>query len=285
MSLVQGAPPYAFEASDVEYQRRDGAPLLARVYQPAGAGPFPAMVDVHGGGWTAGTRLQNAVICEALAASGVVVASLDFRMPPEAKYPASVADVHLGIRWLKANACRFRSRADLVGGIGSSSGAHQLLLAALRPGDARYCALPGPGDRHLDATLAFIVACWPVADPLARYRMAREKGIDSLLRNHAAYWPGEETMAEGNPQKILEQGEARDLPPLLVLQGTSDDNLPPDMAERFVAAWRQAGGIAQLEKFEGQPHTFITKDPESSASLRALALIRAFVAKQAARIL
>ena len=271
-----------FEATDLEYQRREGTPLLARVYQPAGAGPFPAMVDVHGGGWTSGTRLQNAVICGALASSGVVVASLDFRMPPEAKYPASIADVNLGIRWLKANAARFHSRAGFVGGIGSSSGAHQLLLAALRPGDDRYAALPGPTE--LDSTLRFVVACWPVADPLARYRMAKEKNIDNLLRNHAAYWPGEEAMAEGNPQKILERGEARDLPPILILQGTSDDNLPPNMADRFAAAWRHAGGAAELEKFEGQPHTFITKDPASAASVRALRLIQAFVAKQAARI-
>lgn len=284
MSGAQGEPTYPFEASDLEYQRRDGTPLLARVYQPAGAGPFPAMVDVHGGGWTSGTRLQNAVICEALAAAGVVVASLDFRVPPEAMYPASIADVNLGIRWLKANASRFRSRADLVGGIGSSSGAHQLLLAAFRPRDSRYAALPGPGAPNFSATLAFIVACWPVADPLARYRMAKLKGIDTLLRNHAAYWPGEEAMQEGNPQQILERGEARDLPPLLILQGTNDDNLTPDMADRFAAAYREAGGEVTLEKFEGQPHTFITKDPASAASARALALIKAFVAKQAARI-
>ena len=115
--------------------------------------------------------------------------------------------------------------------------------------------------------------------------MAKEKGIDNLLRNHAAYWPGEEAMAEGNPQKILQRGEARDLPPLLILQGTNDDNLPADMADRFAAAYREAAGEVKLEKFEGQPHTFITRDPASAASVRALALIRAFVAKQAARIL
>ena len=69
--------------------------------------------------------------------------------------------------------------------------------------------------------------------------MAKEKGIDNLLRNHAAYWPDEEAMEEGNPQRILERGEARNLPPLLIVQGTSDDNLPPDMAlpqERFSTA-------------------------------------------------
>ena len=282
---VSGDPPhYATEVIDLEYHRHGGAPLLARVYRPLGPGPFPAMVDVHGGAWTSGTRLQNAVICEALAAAGIVVAALDFRMPPEARYPASVADVNWGIRWLKANASRFRGRSDLVGGIGSSSGAHQLLLAALRPHDERYRAFADPGESSAEATLDFIVTCWPVADPLQRYRMAQRQGAEILLRNHGAYWPDEQAMEDGNPQRIVERGETRRLPPLLVLQGTRDDNLPPDMAARFAAAWRQAGGLAQLEEFEGQPHAFITKDPASAASTRALDLIKSFVARQVAAI-
>lgn len=275
------APAYAFDAIDVEYHRHCAAPLLARVYRPLGTGPFPAMVDVHGGGWTSGTRLQNAVICEALAAAGSVVAALDFRTPPEAQYPASVADVNWGIRWLKANASRFRGRPDFVGGIGSSSGAHQLLLAALRPHDERYREFADPGGSSAEATLDFIVACWPVADPLERFRMAQRKGAETLLRNHGAYWPDEQAMEDGNPQRIVERGETRKLPPLLVLQGTRDDNLTPEMAARFAAAWRQAGGLAQLEEFEGQPHAFITKDPASEASTRALDLIKSFVARQA----
>lgn len=277
-----GAGVFAIETIDLEYHRHAGEPLLARVYQPKGPGPFPAMVDVHGGGWTSGTRLQNTAICEVLAAAGIVVAALDFRMPPEAKYPASVADVNRGIRWLKTNASRFGGRPDFVGGIGSSSGGHQLLLAALRPHDQRYGAPADPTDSSPDATLKFVVACWPVADPLARYRMAQLRGVETLLRNHAAYWPDEPAMEDGNPQRILERGEVGTLPPLLVLQGTRDDNLPPDMASRFAAAWRQAGGLVELEEFEGQPHAFITKDPESAASRRALDLIKAFVARQAA---
>ena len=88
-------------------------------------------------------------------------------------------------------------------------------------------------------------------------------------------------MAEGNPQSILERGEPTELPPALVLQGTNDDNLTPDMAERLVAAYRQRGGQATLETFEGQPHTFISKDPTSASSLRALELIKAFIHRQA----
>ncbi len=66
-----------------------------------------------------------------------------------------------------------------------------------------------------------------------------------------------------------------------MLQGTNDDNLTPDMADNFAAAYRKRGGALTLEKFEGQPHTFVSRDPTSAASQRALALIKAFVHKQA----
>jgi acetyl esterase/lipase len=123
---------------DFEYLRPEGsAPLLARFYRPEGIAPFPAVLEVHGGAWTMGDRLNNVAIGEYLAARGVVVLSIDFHMPPAARYPEAVADVNFGIRFLKANAKRFATRADLVGGLGTSSGGHLLLLNALRPRDPR----------------------------------------------------------------------------------------------------------------------------------------------------
>ena len=87
-------------------------------------------------------------------------------------------------------------------------------------------------------------------------------------------------MAEGNPQLLLERGEHGKLPPLLVIQGTSDDNLPHDMASNFAAAYRKAGGEATLHEFEGQPHTFITRNPDSDAAKHALKLMAEFVQGQ-----
>src|SRR5439155_14630092 len=136
---------FAVEVRDIEYQRQDGAPLLARLYQPKGARnsttPFPAVIDVHGGAWASGDRLNNAPLDEALAKSGIVVLAIDFRMPPQHRYPASIADVNLATRWLKNHAEEFGSRRELVGGLGTSSGAHQLLLSVLKPSDPRYAAL------------------------------------------------------------------------------------------------------------------------------------------------
>ena len=69
-------------------------------------------------------------------------------------------------------------------------------------------------------------------------------------------------MAEANPQAILESGEAIKLPPALLIQGTADANVTPDMADRFAAAYAKAGGKITLRKFEGEPHTFISAEPD-----------------------
>src|SRR6266478_7866065 len=153
---VAVAARFEIEVRDLAYQHEAGAPLLARLYRPIGAGPFPALIDVHGGAWASGDRLNNAPLDEALAKSGIVVLAIDFRMPPQHRYPASIADVNLATRWLKAHAGEFGSRRDLVGGLGTSSGGHQLLLSMLKPTDPRYADLPfaeAPGE---DATLPYV---------------------------------------------------------------------------------------------------------------------------------
>jgi acetyl esterase/lipase len=277
------AATHEIEVHDIEYRRDSSGPLLARLYRPKGAGPFPALIDVHGGAWAAGDRLNNAPLDEALAKSGIVVLAVDFRMPPQHRYPASIADIHYATRWLKAHAGEFGSRRDLVAGIATSSGAHQLLLSALKPNDPRYAALPLPEAPGEDSTLRYLVLCWPISDPLARYRMVKEKGRTPLIQSHDAYWASEAEMAEGNPQRIVESGEAASLPPAILLQGTGDDNVTSDMADRFVAAWQAKGGSIALHKFEGQPHTFVMRDPTSDASRRATELARDFVLAQARR--
>jgi acetyl esterase len=276
--------PASVKIDDLVYQEGPSGQLLARVYRPQGAGPFPCLIDVHGGGWGATDRLANAVIDEYLARAGIVVAAIDFRLSSEARFPASVADTNLGIRWLKSMAHEFGSRLDLVGGLGSSSGGHQLLLNVLRPADPLYASLGRDRFAGIDASLKFAVACWPVADPWARYQMARQSNKEGLLRSHAAYWASDEEMKLGNPQLILERGEQTHLPPVLLMQGTADDNLTPDMAEHFGAAYRGAGGHAELETFAGQPHAFVTRQPDSDAATTALAMMARFIKAHSGRM-
>jgi acetyl esterase len=280
MNIAAGLVAYDIASEDIEYQRIDGEPLLARLYRPRGTGPFPAVVGVHGGAWTSGDRTNNATIDQALAAAGTVVMALDFRIAPRWPYPASVADVNFGVRWLKAHAAQFATRPDWVGAVGSSSGGQQMLLNALRPRDPRYAAATAPDLGDVDAEIAYAVACWPISDPLARYHMARTRGNERLVQAHNDFFGTEDAMREGNPQLILERGERVSLPALLLLQGTKDDNVTPDMAQRFAAAYRAAGGNVLLETFEGEPHTFVTKEPGSAASLHAIALMHGFIARR-----
>lgn len=267
-------------AEDIEYGRVDGTSLLARLYRPRGVSGFASAVNVHGGAWVAFDRLQMAVINQAIAASGTAVLALEFRMPPVAAYPASIADINLGIRWLKANIGKWGGDNTRVGGVAGSSGGHQLWLNVMRPRDPRYSALALANAGDVDASLGFVVVCWPISDPVARYKMARETGNERLVKNHDAYFLTEAAMAEANPQTILERGEAKDLPPALLIQGTADNNVTPDMADRFAAAYTKAGGRIMLRKFEGQPHTFIVQDPTSPASIEAIGLIVDFIRGQ-----
>ena len=281
MNDIAAGARYEIVVEEMECPRPDGAAMAVRVARPKGKGPFPAIVDIHGGAWVLHDRHRNAVIDDFLAANGIVVAALEFRKPPEGVYPVAIADIHLGIRWLKAKAAALGSRPDLVGGLGSSSGGHQLMLAALRPADLRYGALELREAPAMDATLRFAISCWGVVDPLARFRMVQQRQVKDLLDAHAAYWPDEAAMEEGNPQLILERRAFTSLPPLLIVQGTKDDNLTDDMADRFAAAYRSAGGDATLRTFEGQQHAFIIREPDSSHSKEALRLIADFITAQA----
>jgi acetyl esterase/lipase len=269
-----------FRTEDVEYLRHADKPLLARLYRPQGPGPHPGLIEVHGGAWTTNDRLANVVIHEALARAGVFLMAVDFRMPPDAQYPASLCDINYATRWLKLRAKEFGLKPDRIGGLGSSSGAHQLMLSALRPRDATYSATRLPGGELFDASLAYAVICWPITDPLARYRMVTSNGNTRLADAHRAYWPDEAAMADANPQLILERGEAGTLPPALELQGTNDDNVVPDMADRFAAAYSKAGGSLELVKFPGAPHAFTARHPDSPDTARALELITGFVRRQ-----
>lgn len=280
---------HEIDIKDVEYLRHGDRPLLARMYLPKGDGPFPMIVDLHGGAWCRGDRMNDAVMNEPLARSGVVVAALDFRMPPDATYPGSLLDISYGIRWLKSRAKDFRGRADQVAIMGASSGAHQAMLLAMKPRDPKYAALPSPAGAAVDGGVRCAVLCWPVIDPLGRYRYAKElkaggppypEVVDRVLPCHDLYWLTEEAMAEGNPTMALERGETVETPPVLYLQGTKDMAHPRPHLDRFVAAYRKAGGALDLELLEGEAEGYISKKTATPAVERTIARIVEFVHKQ-----
>jgi acetyl esterase len=263
---------------DVECRRDPARTLMARVYQPQGEGPFPALLDVHGGAWNDQDRTANAPVDERLAASGLLVVAIDVRLAKEAPYPGSVADANYGIRWLKAKAREWNGDPETIGALGSSSGGHVIQLCAMRPHDPRYTMHPLPEAPQLDATLAYVVARSPISDPFARYEQAQRMQRETLIRNSQLYFNPWDTIFEGNPQRILERGEPGTLPPMFILQGELDDNVLPALQERFVATYRAAGGEIDYEVYPGADHRWIIQPgPQTD---RAIAMIKAFIARQ-----
>lgn len=269
---VQNVRPQDIDVEDVEYLRHGQNRLLARVYKPRGEGPFPALVECHGGGWCAQDRLTERLRHEAMASRGIVSIALDFRSGNEAPYPASLQDINYAIRWAKLNARTLKTRADLVGLSGQSSGGHLAMLVAMRPHDPRYAAIPLPGSSATDdASVRCVVMSWPVINPASRYRHAKRllasanppEWAKSAVARQEAYWENEANMTEGSPTLILERGEKVNLPPAVWFQAHNDamhdyKDVESDFAgnepQRFVSAYRKAGGDIALEYFEGGQH-------------------------------
>src|SRR5580765_5041335 len=168
-------PTAKFEitVTEVDVRRTPaGRLLMARVYQPNGAGPFPTVLDLHGGAWNAKDRHAEEPMDRALAASGIVVVAIDLTLASEAPYPACVQDANYGVRWLKSQAAGWNGDPSKVGVYGSSSGGHVAELLALRPRDARYGAIPLAAAPHLDATVAYVATRSPISDTYARFQQA-----------------------------------------------------------------------------------------------------------------
>ena len=270
---------YEVDERDIEYQRLAGKPWLVRLYQPGGAGPFPTIIDVHGGAWHNGERLNNSGIDLELASRGILVAAVEFRQPPEAGYPASICDVNLATRWLKAHAAEFNGTAR-IGAFGNSSGGHQVVLSALRPRHAAYSALPLEKHSDIDASLAYVIAGWPVICPLYRFRFAKELNRQEFIKAHIDYWRTEEAMAEGSPQTIIDQEKEIELPPILFMLKANDKNHPLEMQERFIASYRKRGGQIEVHTFEGLPEHRVVPSPAQPETMRAMDTITGFIERQ-----
>ncbi len=171
MRVLDATASHDVVVTDEPYAVVDGETLLARIYAPRRGGPWPALVDVHGGAWTYFDRTIDAHFDTALAARGMVVVALDFRQAPAHRHPQAVADIIAGIRFVRTRAARLRVAPERLGLIGGSTGGHLLLLAALCPDAPEFAGTPwiGRTGAPVDARVAYALPLWPIADPLARY--------------------------------------------------------------------------------------------------------------------
>jgi acetyl esterase/lipase len=275
------AQQFEVEVEDVEYQRQAGQPLLARIYRPKGARPTAAVLDVHGGAWSAMDRTAQQGLNQAIAADGTLVVAIDFRMPPRDPYPAQIVDTNFATRWLKLHANEFGAEPNARTGLfGGSSGGHVVILSAMRPRDPRYSVLPLPGGEKLDATVDFVVADAPVTDLQANYRQGLVAGRTQFLERFRSFWTTDAEASDGDPTRILQRAESVVLPPLFISQGTADESVPIDSTREFIRLYQAAGGSAHLLEFEGLGHGFILSEPERAESLRQTQAVLEFVRAQ-----
>ena len=257
-----------------------GRQLMARIYQPVAdarnAGPYPTVLDLHGGGWVRKDRTANEPMDRAVAASGVLVVATDLRLAGEAPYPASVQDASYAVRWLKSKAAEWNGDAGTLGVIGSSSGGHIAELIAMRPGYPAYNSIPLAGH---DDTVAYVATRSPVSDPYARWQQAEKKHPNLVVASKTYFDPWENIHA-GSPMEILQRKEQVVLRPLLIMQGELDDNVLPEVQKRFAEAYRAAGGDVTFEVFKGAVHEWTAKPGPNSD--KAASMVKAFVARHTA---
>src|SRR6266446_6039703 len=213
-----------FTTENVCYVKHGERQIMARVFKPEGAGPFPCFIDLHGGAWNNGDLADRTGLGEYLAQRGTVMVTLNFRHAADG-YPTSCADINYGIRWTKAHAKELKVNPGQIVIGGASSGGHLAMLVAMRPNDPRYAAIPGPAG--VDASVQGVVMQWPVINPLL----------------------------------LLERGEKVVMPPALWHQGRPDevhDYHDPDGGfagnepERFVSNYRKAGGDIEIAYFDNE---------------------------------
>lgn len=258
--------------------------LLMRLFHP----PKPighGIVMVHGGAWTSNDRTTPWVMCESLAAAGILVASLDFRCGPDAQHPAASADIAAGIRYVRTHAEELQIDPETLGLIGSSSGGHLVLLTALKPDVPEHVTTPilESGKEKVGcctAEVLYVVALWPVSDPPVRYRYALETGRSQIVAAHDGYFGSMDQMQHASIQRILRSGEATHMPPVMIVQPGEDANVPEAMTLDLIAAYQEKNGSVQYRYLPGLPHAFAYQPSKETndLSVEVLSFIRQHLA-------
>lgn len=288
---VRGLPDQVY-ASEVGYRPlRLDLYLPPRAVTPPAAG-HPLVVYIHGGGWMVGDTRRNGAFLDfpgvlaSLAARGYVVASVEYRLASEARFPAQAHDVKAAIRWLRRHAREFGIDPTRALTWGESAGGHLAALlalscecSALAPPASMGAPLQGVSDCVQGA-----VAWFGVFDFATFAAQARVDPAMSRQGRSAPEWPVLGCFAEEcKPEDVraaspVSYVDGRD-PPLLLLVG-ADDRIVPKAQTLQLAERLAAHGVAhEVEVLPGVDHNFIGQRPEQTreANLRALAATFRFI--------
>jgi len=240
-----------FDKQLLAYREMGGVALRATLYRPPGRPerPLPAIIFVHGGGWSAGDRGQFARHSAFLAAHhGIAGLCIDYRLTTVAPYPACVQDARAAVRWLQSNAGQFGIDAARIAIGGSSSGAH---IAAM-------VATEGDIESDVEAQAAAVTSQLPLKAAVfcaGVYRLPVDLPDSLTIASMAMLLGGR---AEDMPDRYRQASPLGHIsprcPPTLLLHGSADRVISYRQSQEFAARLRQAGVLAEVEIFDGRDH-------------------------------
>ena len=230
---------HAEDFKDVPYANIAGMSLTLDAHIPDGAGPFPAAVLVHGGGWIAGDKEQYITyIFQPLANAGFAWFSINYRLAPKYKFPAAAEDVERAIKYVTKNAARYKVDDRRIALIGESAGGHLVSYVGARNREksnvAAVVSLYGIHD--------FIAACvaWkPV--PMEVLQLFGVRAIDAETAP---------VLIKASPVAYVK----RDMPPFLLIHGSKDEDVPHGQSVEMCEKMNAAGARCELITIEGAPH-------------------------------
>jgi acetyl esterase/lipase len=242
------APPAIQQEFDLVYGHAGGEDLQLDLFVPKDApGPLPALVLLHGGGWSKGSYQLCRPFAPDFAARGYVVAAVGYRLAPRHKFPAQIEDAKCAVRWLRANAQRYHIDGDRIGVLGFSAGAHLALLLGLT--EAKD-GLEGAGGNPEQSSA--VQAVVNISGPTDFTRPGWTPLIEAVIADFMG----------GSRQQLAEAYRAasplsyvhRGAPPVLTIHGTDDSVVPYEQAELLHASLRKAKVSSRLITLHGKGH-------------------------------
>lgn len=234
-----GAPkPAEGESIDgLVYASPGGVGLKIDLVVPRGEGPYPAIVCLHGGGWTTGSRKEMAQTMAVLGRRGFVAAAPDVRLAPKHRFPACLEDARAAVRWLRENASSYKVDPRRIGVMGLSTGGHlALLLAASTPGELQC------------------VAGFSAPVDLASAEMHTPALLEHNLVPLLGAGPKEAPEAYRKASPI--HYDLKGMPVVFLAHGSEDNLIPLAHAQKFRHQVGEAGGTVKLMVLEGEGHTW-----------------------------
>lgn len=225
---------YAETQTDLEYAVVDGHSLRLDLHRPQ-AEKAPLIVYVHGGAWRAGSKSD--VPIAALLQHGYAIASVDYRLSTQARFPAQIHDIKAAIRFLRAKSASLGIQTEKIAIIGSSAGGH---LAALTGVTNGHSVLEGRIGTHLDQSsdVACIVSFYGASNLQSILSQSTPFGLSVripalklLLGDVPEKTPALAQLA--SPVVHLDRGD----PPLLLLHGDADPQMPPAQSTELARAY------------------------------------------------